>query len=101
MEELLTLERSLCISQDGEYPVKEATPPCTPADPPPLSSPAPDLSSQEEEQERGKAQTDLALDASPSLGEEEEQEVMVDREWEDMEAGPEDQGQGQIGRAHV
>ncbi|XP_067099837.1 LOW QUALITY PROTEIN: lateral signaling target protein 2 homolog [Osmerus mordax] len=88
-EELLTLERSLCISQDGEFPAdKEVTPPCgSPAAPPPPSSPAPDLSSQEEEQVGGgKAQTDLALDA--------EQELTVDKEWEDMEAGPEEQGRG-------
>uniref|UniRef100_A0A4W5RSL1 Lateral signaling target protein 2 homolog n=1 Tax=Hucho hucho TaxID=62062 RepID=A0A4W5RSL1_9TELE len=84
-EELLTLERSLCISQDG-FPLVPELPP-TPAptiapDPLSSSSPTSDIPEEptEKEQEREQQQEVLSLCISHIQDEE-------DREWEEVERG--------------
>ncbi|XP_038823629.1 lateral signaling target protein 2 homolog [Salvelinus namaycush] len=87
-EELLTLERSLCISQDGEFPlVPECPPTPTPTptiapDLPSSSSPTSDTGEEGSEEERMQQQEVLSLCTSHIQEEE-------DREWEEVKRAKE------------
>uniref|UniRef100_A0A3P8Y0H2 Lateral signaling target protein 2 homolog n=1 Tax=Esox lucius TaxID=8010 RepID=A0A3P8Y0H2_ESOLU len=74
-EELLTLERSLCISQDGEFPLVP--------DSPTTDSPE----GQSEEDQKREQQEVMSLRISDIQEEE-------DREWEEVERGEEEEEQG-------
>ncbi|XP_029585944.1 lateral signaling target protein 2 homolog isoform X1 [Salmo trutta] len=84
-EELLTLERSLCISQDG-FPLVPEVPPTIAPDPLSSSSPTGDIPQEltEKEQEREQQREVLSLCISHIQDEE-------DREWEEVERGGEEE----------
>ena len=98
-EELLTLERNLCISQDGEFsPDRAPAPSIVPTPAPDRRSPTRDAADGTQETPGPQQQLALFVSTSQVEAKESEESAEVERGWEEVESELEEhqEGEGEV-----